>query len=112
MTQTHTNGEAIDVGGRRLDRAAVAAIASRFGIRRVSLFGSAARGELRADSDIDLLVEFDDTVAPSLGTLVEVQDAFSAIMGGRPVDVATAAILRNPFRRRAIERDLLPLYAA
>jgi len=32
----------------------------RFGVRRIGLFGSAARGEESPDSDIDLLVEFDE----------------------------------------------------
>ena len=34
-------------------------ILRRFGIKRARLFGSAARGELRPDSDIDVLVEFE-----------------------------------------------------
>ena len=32
---------------------------SAFGVRRIGLFGSFARGEQRPDSDVDLLVEFD-----------------------------------------------------
>ena len=41
-------------------REQVLAIASRHHASRVRLFGSAARGEDRPDSDIDLLVDFDD----------------------------------------------------
>lgn len=43
-------------------------LAERYHIRRLLLFGSAARGELRQDSDIDLLVEFEAEQAPSLWT--------------------------------------------
>lgn len=32
---------------------------SSFGVRRIGLFGSALRGELTSDSDIDVLVEFE-----------------------------------------------------
>jgi tRNA nucleotidyltransferase (CCA-adding enzyme) len=34
-------------------------VRKRFGAKRLTLFGSAARDELRADSDIDVLVEFE-----------------------------------------------------
>jgi predicted nucleotidyltransferase len=95
-----------------VSRARLGGLAQRFHIRRLVLFGSAARGELRPDSDIDLLVEFDRGQAPSLGGMVEIQEAFSTLFGGRRVDVASPAILNNPYRRRAIERDMEVLYAA
>lgn len=95
-----------------VSRAALQELAQRYHIRRLVLFGSAARGELRPDSDIDLLVEFESGEAPSLGGMVEIQDAFAALFGGRKVDVATPAILNNPYRRRAIEKDMEELYAA
>jgi hypothetical protein len=95
-----------------ISRAAVQELAQRFHIRRLVLFGSAARGELRPDSDIDLLVEFVSGEAPSLGGMVEIQDAFATLFGGRKVDVATPSILNNPYRRRAIEKDMEELYAA
>lgn len=95
-----------------VSRAAVQELAQRFHIRRLVLFGSAARGELRPDSDIDLLIEFENGAAPSLGGMVEIQDAFAKLFGGRKVDVATPSILNNPYRRRAIEKDMEELYAA
>jgi len=87
-------------------------LAQRHHIRRLMLFGSAARGELRPDSDIDLLVEFETGEAPSLGGMVKIQDAFTTLFGGRKVDVATPSVLNNPYRRRAIEKDMEELYAA
>lgn len=84
----------------------------RYHIRRLVLFGSAARGELGPESDIDLLVEFEPDKAPSLGGMFEIQQAFSELFGGRKVDVATPAILNNPYRRRAIEKDMEELYVA
>lgn len=86
-------------------------LVKRYHIRHLTLFGSAARGELGPDSDIDLLVEFEEGKEPSLGGMVEIQDAFEALFG-RQVDVATSTILSNPYRRRAIEKDLKELYAA
>ena len=101
------------IGGQiKISRTALKKLAKRFHIRRLSLFGSAARGELTPDSDIDLLVEFENDRVPSLGGMVEIQDAFVNLFGGRKVDVATPSILNNPYRKRAIEKDRKELYAA
>lgn len=43
----------------QISRAALHELAQRYYIRLLVLFGSAARGELKPDSDIDLLVEFE-----------------------------------------------------
>jgi hypothetical protein len=37
-------------------------LSSRYPIRRLALFGSWARGEARADSDVDVLVEVDSSI--------------------------------------------------
>jgi predicted nucleotidyltransferase len=100
-TDTLTIAENLVVSRKELDR-----LTRQFHIRKLSLFGSAARGELRADSDIDLLVEFEPGKAPSLWSAAELQSAFSRLFGGRHVDIAPPEILRNPYRRKTIERDL------
>ena len=81
-------------------------------INRLVLFGSAARGELKPNSDIDLLIEFETGKAPTLGGMVKINDDFSALFGGRQVDIATPSILNNPYRRKEIEKDMEELYAA
>jgi predicted nucleotidyltransferase len=108
-----SNRDRVVIGGKIVvSRAALQELAQRYHIHRLVLFGSAARGELKPDSDIDLLVEFESGEAPSLGGMVTIQDAFVALFGGRKVDVATPAILNNPYRKRAIEKDMEELYAA
>lgn len=47
-----------------LPRDKIADFCKRNHIRKLSLFGSALRGELRRDSDIDMLVEFRPGAAP------------------------------------------------
>ncbi|MBK6631868.1 MAG: nucleotidyltransferase family protein [Betaproteobacteria bacterium] len=84
----------------------------KFGIVRLALFGSAARGEMTPDSDIDLLVEFSPDSKVSLFDIPAMQDAFSAAFSGRKVDIATPEILENPYRRKTILRDARVLFAA
>lgn len=95
-----------------ISRTALKKLVAHYHIRRLDLFGSAARGELKADSDIDLLVDFEKGKAPSLGGMVKLQEDFSTLFGGRKVDVATSSILNNPYRRQAIKKDMEELYAA
>lgn len=95
-----------------VSRAALLDLAKRFHIRRLGLFGSAARGKLTPESDIDLLVEFEPEAAPSLWAVQELQDDFVRLFGGRPVDIVSPEVLRNPYRRKTIERDLKVLYDA
>lgn len=99
-------------GNLVVPRANLNRLAKRYHIKRLALFGSAARGELGPDSDIDLLAEFKKGKAPSLGGMLKIQEAFARLFNGRRVDLATSSILNNPYRRRTIEHELEELYAA
>ena len=107
------NRDSINIGSQlSMSSRALLALVRLYHIQRLVLFGSAARGELEPGSDIDLLVEFKPGRSPSLGGMVEIKEALSALFGGREVDLATPSILNNPYRRRAIEKDMEELYAA
>jgi predicted nucleotidyltransferase len=93
-----------------ISRSELETLARQFHIRQLGLFGSAARGELRTDSDIDLLVEFEPGQAPSLWDASRIQESFSRLFGGRPVDIVSPEVLRNPYRRKSIEKDLKVLF--
>jgi predicted nucleotidyltransferase len=79
----------------------------RFGVAHLYLFGSVAKEEARADSDIDL---FFDTDNPrfSLIELVDVQECVSHILGAKS-DVMTRASL-HPMLRPAIEAEALRVF--
>lgn len=51
------------------------------GVAHVHLFGSAARNEMRPDSDVDLMVEFDGTTRITLLTLAGLQQDLSDLLG-------------------------------
>jgi predicted transcriptional regulator of viral defense system/predicted nucleotidyltransferase len=107
------NDDVLLIGGEvSVSRRAFTALLDHNHIKRVSLFGSAARREITPTSDIDLLVEFEEGKSPSLGGMVVISDAFSQLFDGRKVDIATPAILNNPYRRREIEKDMELLYAS
>lgn len=95
-----------------IPRGRLAALCRKYHIRKLSLFGSAARNELTPESDVDLLVEFPPQSSVSLMDIHALQEEFSALFGGRKVDVATPEILDNPFRRKTILPELRTLYAA
>jgi hypothetical protein len=74
----------------------VADFCRRHHIRKLSVFGSALRGELKPDSDIDVLVEFEAGHVPGLAFFA-MQDQLAAILG-RPVDLNTPGFLSRYFR--------------
>lgn len=91
---------------------ALARLAEKYNVKKLSVFGSAARGDAVRDSDIDFLVEFRKGKSPSLPGLDAFKHELSVLYGGREVDVATTSILKNPYRRKSIEKDLKVIYDA
>ena len=85
------------------DQDALAALCRRRHIRRLALFGSMLNGRPRADSDVDLLVEFEAGYEPGLLRLASIQAEFSALLEGRPVDLRTAQDLSPYFRDEVME---------
>jgi predicted nucleotidyltransferase len=66
-------------------------------IRRMSLFGSALRGKPGPESDIDLLVEFNEDHIPGLFELSRMELEMTDILG-RKADIRTAEELSQYFR--------------
>jgi len=72
-------------------------------ITKISLFGSALRDELTPESDIDLLVEFEDGHIPGLITLAGMEIELSKAIG-RKVDLRTALDLSRFFRDEVVRQ--------
>lgn len=62
-----------------------------FGLRRIGVFGSYARGEQGPDSDIDLLVEFESPIG--LFKFQRLESTLQALLG-HPVDLVTPGALK------------------
>lgn len=86
-------------------REAIRALAANRGIENVRVFGSMARGDADADSDIDLLVSLPPGRSGLAlgGLLMDVQD-----LTQRKVDVVTEAGLHPDLRERVL-REACPL---
>ncbi len=95
MAETSTIHTLEDI--RRL-RPQIMELAHRYRARSVSVFGSCVRGEMRADSDIDFLVDFEEeySLLDHAGLLVGLEDLL-----GRKVDVVPRRALR-PFLRDTV----------
>jgi predicted nucleotidyltransferase len=97
-------------------RDAVAAICRRFGVARLEVFGSAARGvDFREPtSDVDLLVSFAPGRDPGMAAFLDLREALAAAFG-RPVDLVERAAVegsRNPLRRAAILGEAEAIFTA
>ncbi|MFA5078571.1 MAG: nucleotidyltransferase family protein [Methanolinea sp.] len=86
-------------------RGEILALAERYGVKNIHIFGSVARHEARDESDIDFLVEF-----PPNSTLIT-HAAFQrelSVLLGCPVDVASFHGL-NERVRHTVAQDAIPL---
>lgn len=90
----------------------MAALCRRWQIRTLAVFGSAARGNLREESDVDFVVTFDEGAQWSLLDHVRTEQEMEALLG-RPVDMVTSKALArsaNDLLRREIARSSQTLY--
>jgi hypothetical protein len=94
----------VEVDERRL-----ADICSRYRVRELALFGSAARGEDHPESDLDLLVDFLPQAKIGLLDYAGLSLDLTALMG-RKVDLVSKNGLK-PFVRASVLRDARPVYA-
>ena len=77
-------------------------IKRRFGVKRIGIFGSHARGEERETSDVDVLVEF---VEPSFDNFMDLA-FFLEDLFGREVDLVTTRGL-SPYIAPFVEREVV-----
>ena len=86
-------------------------LGTRHRIRKLSLFGSRSRGDAKADSDYDLLVEFDNGARTTLLDMARIEAELSNLLGGRKVDLRTPGDLSRYFRDEVI-RAATPQYVS
>jgi uncharacterized protein len=97
-------------------RDAVAELCRQFHVRRLEVFGSAARAtDFDAQrSDADFLIEFEPGCDPGMAGFMALKEALERTVG-RPVDLVDRAAVersRNYLRRRQILGEAEPVYVA
>ncbi len=95
-------------------RAALAAFCRRYGVARLEVFGSAARGVgFDPDrSDVDFLVTFTPAARNDLAAFADLKEGLEKLLG-RPVDLVEREVIersRNFIRRRAILEEAETVY--
>jgi predicted nucleotidyltransferase len=80
-------------------RSVLPTLRAKYGVVRLSVFGSAVRDEMDSDSDIDLLVEFER--APGFFMFVKIEDELSELLQ-RKVDLVMKQALRPRIGRRVL----------
>jgi predicted nucleotidyltransferase len=95
---------------------AIAELCRHFHVRRLDVFGSAARDKdfEPQRSDADFMIEFEPDVKPTIALLLDVEEALRQTLG-RPVDLVERKVIEtspNYLRRRRILREAEPLYVA
>lgn len=78
-------------------------VRARYGVGGLAVFGSAARDELRPESDVDVLVEFEGQT--TFDHYFDLRDDLERLLGRR-VDLVTTKGLK-PRARRHVEKDLV-----
>jgi predicted nucleotidyltransferase len=76
------------------------------GVVSLRLFGSVARGDANAHSDVDLLADFQADMPITLVTLGSLQYRLSAWLGTH-VDLSSTNSLRGPIREQAMREAVL-----
>jgi hypothetical protein len=93
-----------------VDPDALGRLCARYRVIELSVFGSAARGESRPNSDVDLLVVFEEGARVTLFTLFDLQEELSALLQ-RPVDLVPKDGLKPALRREVLAESRV-VYAA
>jgi len=90
----------------------IAALCRKHGVKRLELFGSAARGDSNSTSDIDFFYELDQTSTSGIADrFFAFQQDLEKLLG-RKVDLVSASDATNPYFLQVANRHRQTLYAA
>jgi len=94
-----------------ISKEALAHFCKKYGVKKISLFGSVLTDRFGEKSDVDILVKFEEGYQATLFTISEMEEELSKLFGGRKVDVRTSQDLSRYFRSE-VEKEAEELYAA
>jgi uncharacterized protein len=86
-----------------LDSRTISRFCESHHILRLALFGSHLKGTASAESDIDLLVEFEPAHMPNLFSVAEMEIELSNLLGGKRIEIRTKEDLSRYFRDEIVQ---------
>lgn len=87
-------------------------LCQKYHVKRLDVFGSAARGDFVKSSDIDFLVEFDsEATQRRFDNYFDLHRALEQLFA-RPVDLVEPGGLRNPYFTQQVNETRRQIYAA
>ena len=91
----------------------IAEFCRKWRIKEFSFFGSVLRKDFGPESDVDVLVEFEEGADWGLFEHIAMEDELSGILGRRSEIVTRKSLLtsRNPIRRESILSSAMPYHA-
>ena len=92
----------------KIDRAELEKICRKYGAEYLGVFGSAARGDDRPDSDVDVLVKFGKKGVKGLMGMVAMERQLGQALG-KKVDLVTEGFL-SPYFRQDVLAEVKPIY--
>lgn len=100
----------LQLGDTQVEGPSLAEVCRRYGVKELSLFGSAVRGEMLPESDIDIMVEFEPGARIGLIKFESLVGELESL-AGRKVDLVTKRGLK-PWVRPRVLKDARVIYAA
>jgi len=81
-------------------------ILQRYGVKKVGLFGSCVRGEIREDSDIDILVQIEKDISllDFVGIKLEIEEALE-----RKIDLVEYSTIKPLLKERILKEQVVIL---
>lgn len=86
----------------QVDRDKLALFCRAHHVRKLSLFGSVLRDDFRSDSDVDVLIEFEEGRTPGLLEVSRLEQELVPLFGGRRLDLVTPRFLNPRIRDRVL----------
>jgi len=95
----------------KIPKERIAEFCQRWQVKELAVFGSALGDDFRPESDVDVLVVFQDEARWTLFDHMKAEEELEEILG-RKVDLVEKSAIRNPFRRHHILKNHEVIYAA